>query len=279
MEQKQHTFILSVFMIFLLSFVLLPLFMCLGKLQERKHIQRRTTEENHEINVDAGQADCLLSETDDLGDSYIGKLIFLGESTTYGLQRYGLLPGGTNTVQVWTGASCIENSIRSAGTLSLSPVITSTKLYYPDEGIALTISEALLAKKPEYLVVTLGLNNGASYYTEDEFKQCYRLLLNDVVKSAPQTEIILQSIFPVARTCQIIAYTPEKIDLCNRWIVDLAKEYGIKYLDTISVLRDEDGYLLPQYDNGGDGIHLNAEGLSAVLAYIRTHGHPKESAT
>ena len=56
----------------------------------------------------------------------------------------------------------------------------------------------------------------------------------------------------------------------------LAGEYEIKYLDTASVLSDSEGYLLTQYDNGGDGIHLNAEGLLTVLQYIRTHAHPKE---
>lgn len=282
MEKKQHTFILSTFMISLLSLVLLPLFMCLGKIDQSKQLQLKQAERKDgrgEISVDADQNDCVLSDTEDLGEAYIRKLVFLGESTTYGLQRYGVLPDGKNTLQVWTGASCADGSVKSAGTLSLSPVIAETKLFYPENQNALTISEALCTKKPEYLVITLGLNNGASYYTEDEFKQCYRILLNAAVSASPDTTLILQSIFPVARTCKIAAYTPEKITLCNSWISDIAKEYGIKYLDTASALCDQDGYLLPQYDNGGDGIHLNESGLNEVLRYIRTHGHPKEVIT
>lgn len=229
-----------------------------------------------EIPVDADQNSMLLAPTEDLGDEYIEKMIFLGESTTYGLWHYGVLPQGKNSNQVWTGATVQNGNICCAGTLSLSPALTSTRIFYPDTREALTVSEALARKKPEILVITLGLNNGASYYTEDAFKQCYRSLLNSVISSSEDTVILLQSIFPVARSCQIKAYTPERLTLCNQWIYDLALEYGIRYLDTASALADEEGYLKAEYDNGGDGIHLNREGLMAVLLYIRTHGYQED---
>jgi hypothetical protein len=279
MEKKLNSFILSVFTIFLLAFVMLPLFLCLGKLSESEQLKKqKTVGENRgqDVLVDSNPEDCILPETADLGDEYIKKLMFLGESTTYGLQRYGVLPDGINTMQVWTGATCVENSIRCAGTLSLSPTIDKARIYYPESGQALTIFEAICQKQPEYLVITLGLNNGASYYSEDEFKQCYRILLNTIMTASSDVEIILQSLFPVAKTCQIAAYTPDRIALCNSWIQELAGEYEVKYLNTASVLSDTDGYLLSQYDNGGDGIHLNEEGLLTVLQYIRTHAHPKE---
>ena len=274
MEKKRDSFFLSVFTILLLSMVLLPLFLCLGKVNESKRI-RSSTGSLREITVDAHRNTCVLEETEDMGEEYIKRLIFLGESTTYGLQRYGVLPDGQNTTQVWTGASFFQNAVRSAGTLSLSPTIAQTKIYFPETGTALTVAEAIARKQPEFLVITLGLNNGASYYTEDEFKQCYRSLLNSVRETSETVEIILQSLFPVAATCKVSAFTPGRIQLCNQWIRDLACEYGVCYLDTASVLSDESGYLLPEYDNGGDGIHLNANGLRAVLHYIRTHAHPE----
>ena len=213
-----------------------------------------------------------LPETKDLGEEYIERITFLGESTTYGLWHYGVLKDGKASSQVWTGATVQNGRICCSGTLSLSPSIASTKLFYPNTGEALTISEALSRKKPEILLVTLGLNNGASYYTEDTFKQCYRMLLNSAKTASPNTVILLGSLFPVAKTCKIAAYTPERIRLCNTWIYDLALEYELGYLDTFSALSDAEGYLKPEYDNGGDGIHLNREGLEEVLRYIRTHG-------
>lgn len=276
MEKKLNSFILSVFTIFVLSFTLLPLFLCLGKVEQSRKLREEASAEMRAL---AEQDDPILGQTEDLGDAYVRKLVFLGESTTYGLLQYGVLPDGKNTNQVWTGASCINGSVRCAGTLSLSPSIVATPLYYPEESSALNVTEALKKKSPEYLVITLGLNNGASYYSEDEFKQCYRTLLNAILDASPSVKIILQSLFPVAKTCKISAYTPERLALCNVWILDLAREYGLKYLDTASVLTDEDGYLFPQYDNGGDGIHLNGEGLLAVVQYIRTHAHPGAETT
>ncbi len=217
-----------------------------------------------------------LPETQDLGQEYIQRITFLGESTTYGLWHYGVLKEGKASTQVWTGATVQNGRVCCSGTLSLSPSITSTKIFYPSTGEALTVSEALSRKVPEILVITLGLNNGASYYTEDMFKQCYRMLLNSAKAASPNTVILLGALFPVAKTCQIEAYTPERIRLCNTWIQELALEYELGYLDTFSTLSDAEGYLKPEYDNGGDGIHLNREGLEAVLRYIRTHGLSEE---
>ncbi len=219
----------------------------------------------------------ILHVTEDMGENYIKDIIFLGESTTYGLWHYGVLPGGKGATNVWTGATVQNAEICCAGTLSLSPTISHAKLFYPDTGEALTVSEALMRKQPKYLVITLGLNNGASYYTEDEFKQCYRTLLNTAISASGETVILLQSIFPVAKSCQIRAYTPERIRLCNSWLLDIAEEYGLGFLDTFSALSDAEGYLKEEYDNGGDGIHLNREGLLAVLHYIRTHGYTEET--
>ena len=280
MEKKLNSFILSVFTIIILSFVLLPLFLCLGKFDEIHNNKVKLAESQEfvsDIDAEISRDSIILGETEDMGQDYIDRLVFLGESTTYGLQRYGVLSNGQNTHQVWTGASVSNEKVHCAGTLSLSPSITGTKIYYPETGEAITISEAIHRKNPEYLVITLGLNNGASYYTEDEFKQCYRMLLNSVIEASSEVTVILQSLFPVARTCRVLAYTPERIALCNQWILDLSNEYGINYLDTHSVLCDKDGYLLPEYDNGGDGIHLNALGLEKVIHYIRTHGCSKET--
>ncbi len=280
MEKKFNSYVLSVFTIILLFFILLPLLMCLGKITERENALKARSltesENSSEIKVDAMRGETVLAETADMGWEYVDRLVFLGESTTYGLWRYGVLHDGKNTTQVWTGASSPDGKVTCAGTLSLSPTIAQTKLYFPDDGSALTVSQALSRKKPQYLIITLGLNNGASYYTEDQFKQCYRILLNSAIDASEDTKIILQSLFPVAKTCKVSAYTPQRIELCNTWIQDLASEYGLKYLDTASVLTDEDGYLLEKYDNGGDGIHLNEIGLTAVLQYIRTHGYPAE---
>jgi hypothetical protein len=95
---------------------------------------------------------CELAETADAGQAYVDKLTFLGDSTTNGLKAYGVLTGGTSTTQVWTPAS---------GTLTLSNQSFAT-IVYPDTGAEMTIVDAVTAKQPEYLVITLGVNGVSS---------------------------------------------------------------------------------------------------------------------
>ena len=278
MEKKLNSFIVSVFAIIFLFFMLFPLLLCLGNLKKPRTLERTSESQSFlpEIQVDALREECVLPQSEDQGAKYLDKIIFLGESTTYGLWRYGILSDGKNTNQVWTGATYSNGKSQCTGTLSLSPSIDQTMIYFPQDGRPMTVAQAVRKSTPEYLVITLGLNNGASYYTEEQFKQCYRILLNSIIDASDQVEIILQSIFPVSKACKISAYTPDRIALCNSWIHDLAFEYDIKYLDTASALSDAEGYLDPEYDNGGDGIHMNEKGLTAVIKYIRTHAHPKE---
>lgn len=207
-----------------------------------------------------------LPETADYGQEYLDKLIFVGDSTTYGLKAYGVLSGGKNTTQVWTPKS---------GTYSLNALVATYKIVYPPTGEELTVAEAAALAKPEYMVITLGVNYGVPYCGESEFKKYYRMLLDAVTTASPETKIILQSIYPVAANSEYKDITNPRIDVANGWVESLAEEYGLKYLDTNSALKGDDGYLKSGYQNG-DGLHMNTSGLNVILNYIRTHGYPKQ---
>lgn len=202
-----------------------------------------------------------LSESADMGQDYIDKIVFLGDSTTYGLRYYEMLNGGKETTQVWTPAS---------GTLTLSYQSVAT-IVYPETDAEITIREAAAAKQPEYLVITLGVN-GVSFMDESYFKSEYMDLVRGIQQASPNTKIILQSIFPVASEYQYLSsINNEKIAAANQWVLEVAEETGVKYLATASALVGEDGYLPHDYQNG-DGLHLNPTSFDIVLNYIRTHG-------
>ncbi len=208
----------------------------------------------------AGYPNTVLAESEDAGQEYIDKMVFLGDSTTYGLRRYKVLSGGKDTTQVWTPTN---------GTITLSYVNT-VLIWYPETDKEMTIKDAVALKKPEYLVITLGVN-GVSFMGEEYFKKEYSKLIKSVQEASPDTKIILQSIFPVASNYESLkSINNAKIDAANKWVCQLAEEYGIKYLDTNSVLRDEDGWLKKEYSNG-DGLHLSETGLKIELDNIRTH--------
>jgi lysophospholipase L1-like esterase len=207
-------------------------------------------------------SEALLSPTDDMGQEYIDKIIFLGDSTTYGLKYYAVLSGGKETQQVWTPAS---------GTLTLSQQGFAT-IVYPPTGEEIPIRDAVERAKPEMMVITLGVN-GVSFMDEEYFKSEYTDLVNDIREISPDTKIILQSIFPIASNYEYQGdINNTKISAANGWVLSVAEETGVKYLNTYSVLIGSDGYMPQEYHNG-DGLHLNTDSFNLVLNYIRTHGY------
>lgn len=207
---------------------------------------------------------CVLTETADAGQEYLDKIIFIGDSTTYSFLYYGKLTGGKDSLQVWTPAS---------RTLTLDHATTTTILY-PDTNEEITIQDAVSRKKPEILVITLGVN-GISYMNEEYFKSAYTKLVDMIADASPDTQIILQSIFPVATNWEMTkSINNEKINNANAWIRDVSDSCEVRYLDTISVLAVDDGGYLPQTYQNGDGLHLSTTACDIVLNYIRTHALP-----
>ena len=205
-------------------------------------------------------APTVLEESEDMGKEYIDSLIFLGDSTTYGLKTYKMLTDGKSTKQLWAA---------NGATLSIADILTK-KIIYPDTGKEMLIADAMALAKPEYLVVTLGAE-GLRAIDEEEFVKQYTSLVDALISASPETKLILQSIFPTNE--KLAKLTNEKVDIANQHILKIAEEKGVRYLDTQSVLKDENGGLNVKYDNGGTGMNLTAEGFEIVLNYIRTHGY------
>ena len=206
------------------------------------------------------QTGARLSETPDAGTAYQDKFVFLGDSTTNGLRSYGVLSGGTATTQVWTPSS---------GTLTLSYQSFAT-IVYPETGEELTISQAIERKKPEYIMITLGVN-GVSFMGEADFVREYTDLVTRIRQLSPDTKIICNSIYPVASDYPYIAdINNDKITAANGWIEKVAEDTGTAFLNSFEVIVGEEGFLPQKYCNG-DGIHLNPDGYNTVLDYLRTH--------
>ena len=202
-----------------------------------------------------------IPEATDAGLQYQNQIIFVGDSTTHHLRHRGDLPGGRDTKQVWTPAS---------GTLTLTYARTAP-VVYPETGEEMTIAEAAGLQKPRIMIITLGIN-GISFMNETQFKTVYTGLIEDIRKVSPETVIILQSIFPRTKggNENYQKITQEMIDAANVWVYEIAEKSGTYFLDTQSVLKDDNGYLQKKY-SAGDGIHISKEGYAAILAYIRTH--------
>ena len=214
---------------------------------------------------DANALPSRLLETPDYGQFYIDNLVFLGDKTISPMRDLAVLRDGADTKQIWTG---VKNSI------SLDYSTSVTLIVFPESDEEISLSEAFQKKRPDYVVITLGFENGVAYCTEEKFKEYYGNLIEVIKESSPDTKIILQSVFPVSDKKQKdnSGITNDKIDRANTWIEALADSKSVKYLNTAAALKNSKGNLNPEYDSG-DGYTLNAKGYNAVLNYIRTHGY------
>lgn len=209
-------------------------------------------------NTDDAKGSARLTETEDMGQSYIDSFKFLGDSTTNGLAHYEIVP----STQVWTPLS---------GTLTLPRWNTDTIVDRESDNEEILIVDAMKAHTPEYLLITLGVN-GISFLDKEGFKESYTNLVNTVKEKSPNTKIILNSIYPVSASYDTSSgISNEKIDAANVWVEEVANETGLKYLDSASALKDADGALPDKYGNN-DGLHLGPDGYNVVIDYIRTHG-------
>ena len=210
----------------------------------------------------AADPSALLPESSDMGIDYLRKIIFVGDSNTAHMRSFGVLPDGKDTKQIW---------VPESSTLTLDSEIVNKKIVYPENGSLLTIAEAAALKKPEYMVLSLG-TNGINALDETTFRYCYKKLIDAIRKASPETKIMVQSIFPV--TSWYGKISNETILRANGWLLQLAGECGVRYLDTASVLKDANGALQEDFNSyHQDGYHLNAAAYEKILLYIRTHAY------
>ena len=195
----------------------------------------------------------VLKETKDAGESYLDKMYFVGDSTTYhffkgGIDKSRILMPESLTLMLDT--SICEITVGNTG---------------------LTIPESIKKNKAKIVIITLGVN-GADSFSEVKYKTYYNKLINKIKELSPDTKIILQSAFPVTDeySNRDNGISNSSIDNLNQWLKEIACDQELPYLDTQSILKNENGDMKEEYSEG-DGVHMNPLAYEAILEYIRTH--------
>ena len=142
---------------------------------------------------------------------------------------------------------------------------TSDRLLERLECNALNIS-------PKNLVILIGTNDIGlglpTEYTLNNIKE----ILQRTQKLCPNTNIVLQAIYPVNSHLSIIARqmvgkrSNKKILAINKELHKIALDSKVQWLDLTNVLSDEKGRLAKEYCY--DGLHLNAQGFEIVSENI-----------
>jgi len=196
-------------------------------------------------------------------DSRLAEAVFFGESTTAHLAARGVLP----QARVWANESC---------TMRLDPSTAQRTVKDPQTGESIGFLKAVEHYRPPTIVLSFGLN-GIMHFSENpnEYLANYRKLIEKIRTASPSTEIVVQSVYPVAdlphQADWRFSISPreinERIVRLNRCLAEAcATVEGTSYAETADAIKDADGFLLPSYTT--DGIHLTAEAYEQILSRL-----------
>lgn len=108
----------------------------------------------------------------------------------------------------------------------------------------------LVALKPKYLVLHYGSNTIGSKDAADSFISDYKTSILKLKEALPDTEIYVDSIFPVSQNAAAKQKKFNNISFYNQKLAEMCDEIGVHFLDYTILFNDfETNY----YDK--DGIH------------------------
>ena len=232
-----------------------------------------TAAETQNVSQPEPSSPVILAQTPDAGADYLRDVVFLGDSTTYGLEVYG--KEFVTVDQIISG---------DGGTLDFTE-ITTKKVRYPDANKSfydrdlLLIGDAVARRQPKILVVTLGLNFSAEAngWEEAKLKKYFQKQVGDlyslVKEKSPSTTVVFQTIYPtIDSRVQYGTLKNSRIDTRNSWLLEKCEELNCPVLWSHNYMSDANGQLKAEFNTyHGDGIHLNPAGFAAMIEYLRTH--------
>lgn len=185
---------------------------------------------------------------------YLNSCIFVGDSITYGLASYNVVPSA---------------NVYASMSMSISKVETAKIDTQYGE---MTIAEALQLKQPENIYIMLG-SNGAAFMSVNDMYQSFSSFMGIVSDICPESSIYILSVPPVTAEKEASAETPisnEDLDEFNQKLLEYANRNDMYYVDVCSALKDESGKL-SESDAENDGLHLKYSAYEKLINYVLTH--------
>ena len=187
-------------------------------------------------------------------EEYFDSLVLVGDSNTMNMYLNGFLDGDN----AWA-IPCLHSE---------SMISKEINLYGFNEKMKLL--EAVEKYKPKTMMINFGTFS-TTWIKEEVFVKNAKEVIEKINDISPDTEIVLISIYPILQYFDNVnKFDQATINKYNFIILEMAKEYDLKFLDVQSVLKGKDGYADPKYVIS-DGFYLTMAGHSLVKEYIKTH--------
>ena len=184
---------------------------------------------------------------------------FLGDSLTQGMQLY---EEGMQNAMFCAYKGVGPNVIVNGTTCKRADGTTEVPL------------EALTAQNPRAVYLLLGTNVLGLDTDYSSFLTYYRLMLDMLNQTLPNTKIYVQSITPVrpevSQKSGHEGLNRDRLYQINNELAAIALEKDCYFLNLWEVLADENGDLIESYAQP-DGYHLRPAGYAAWVDYLRSH--------
>lgn len=182
---------------------------------------------------------------------------FLGDSMTYMLfshnQKEKYLSTATFLYQ---------------GGVSIGSLVSHSRVLY-FQGKECDVEDAVKACGARKLFILLGIND-LGWSGVDGTLSNLKIMLDRIAAVNPGIEIFLQSVTPTYTTAKDKGERNEEIDEFNVRLSEFAEEYGCRYVDIATPLKDERGALPLKYCWDLD-VHLNSDGCRIWANTIKSY--------
>lgn len=187
------------------------------------------------------------------GQDYFSDVLFVGNSITDGVSRYGVAPSAT---------------VAARNGLTVSKALTDPSVTQGQSRVSL--EQYLKTHQFGKIYLMFGMNE-LGWPREEQFIRRYSELIDSLWQLQPNAVLYVQSIFPVTaeRSAQDSTFNNQRIQRYNQLLQQLCAEKHALFLDTYSALADETGAL--PADVSPDGIHINKSAYQTWMDYILTH--------
>ncbi len=204
--------------------------------------------------------DSIIQTNTQASSTYNRDILFIGDSNTEALATYGHVS--------------LQQVIGVTG-MGIHSVPSLQCVWFVGYETPYTIPQAVKLMQPRTIIINYGTNNIGGMEV-DTFIDEYLEALAAIEKSYPYSNIIINSIFPVAQNRDYPNITMQEIDEFNIALAKMCSENGYMFLNSSEVLRDSDtGFMLPEYASN-DGLHLSSEGLKKYIEYVGSHKYEVE---
>lgn len=222
----------------------------LAESQEMPQEQKATVEEKEPVTFrDPSEVEYMTVEED-----YFSDALFIGDSRTVGLLRYG----------EW------KETVSFHASTGLTVFGLFTKRIEGTDGVNRNLEEVLTENQYQKIYLMVGINEMGRGNLE-EFLEEYRSAIDHIRELQPEAILYLQGIMKVTqkRSDKGDYIHNQGIEERNAGIAGLADYVNVYYLDVNQALCTPEGVLEPSYTS--DGVHLKAQYVPLWKDFLKEH--------